>query len=138
MDASPVGASLSDLFDHVAFNRVEALAKVLVNEGDAALAAVHPTTGDNALMLACRLGKTAAAELCLEAGMHYDPHPKWGQNALQVAVDNGSSDCTALLLMAAVQAGMGGAAANMGCMDDFKRTRRGKEGLGMKLQFYTP
>ena len=41
-------------------------------------------SGDTPLMLACRLGHDEMAAICLRHGAKNDPHPSFGQTALQV------------------------------------------------------
>lgn len=45
---------------------------------------VEAGTGDTALLLACRLGDIGIAGECLRRGSKNDPHPDFGQTALQV------------------------------------------------------
>ena len=59
---------------------------------------MEETTGDTALTSACRLGRTNVVELALKHGAKNDPHPDFGQTALQVAVLTGHADCTRLIL----------------------------------------
>lgn len=46
---------------------------------------VEAGTGDTALLLACRLGDIGIAGECLRRGSKNDPHPDFGQTALQVS-----------------------------------------------------
>eukprot|EP00941_MAST-03F_sp_MAST-3F-sp1_P001711 g1711.t1 len=62
-------------------------------------------SGDTVLLLACRFGYTEIAELCLSRGAKFDPHPEYGQTALQCAVAAGQYDCTRLLLETAAVSG---------------------------------
>ena len=39
---------------------------------------------DSVLLVACRAGWTRIAELCLQRGANFDPHPDFGRNALQL------------------------------------------------------
>lgn len=55
-------------------------------------------TGDTSLLLSCRLGHIDIAEECLRRGSKNDPHPDFGQTALQAAVASGQEACTRLLL----------------------------------------
>jgi ankyrin repeat protein len=41
-------------------------------------------TGDTPLLLACRLGHAHVVRVCLSRGAKNDPHPSFGQTALQV------------------------------------------------------
>lgn len=55
-------------------------------------------TGDTPLLLACRLGNIGVVGECLRRGSRNDPHPDFGQTALQAAVASGQEACTRLLL----------------------------------------
>ncbi|CAM9722824.1 unnamed protein product, partial [Laminaria digitata] len=55
-------------------------------------------TGDSPLLLACRLGNIGVAGECLRRGSRNDPHPDFGQTALQAAVASGQEGCARLLL----------------------------------------
>ena len=60
---------------------------------------MDPTTGDTILLLACRLGLSDVVRLAL-LGYHAknDPHPTYGQTALQVAVSAGHVNICKLIL----------------------------------------
>jgi len=60
---------------------------------------MDPTTGDTILLLACRLGLSDVVRLAL-LGYHAknDPHPTYGQTALQVAVSAGHVNVCKLIL----------------------------------------
>eukprot|EP00979_Chaetoceros_neogracilis_P017733 scaffold10267_cov270-Chaetoceros_neogracile.AAC.31 len=53
---------------------------------------------DTALIAACRLGRTDIVQIALEFDAKNDPHPEFGQTALQVAVSSGHKSCVSLLL----------------------------------------
>lgn len=55
-------------------------------------------TGDTPLLLACRLGDIEIVGQCLRRGSRNDPHPDFGQTALQAAVAAGEETCARLLL----------------------------------------
>lgn len=55
-------------------------------------------TGDTPLLLACRLGHIGVVGECLRRGSRNDPHPEFGQTALQAAVASGQEACARLLL----------------------------------------
>lgn len=59
---------------------------------------VETGTGDTALLLACRLGDIGIVGECLRRGSRNDPHPDFGQTALQAAVAAGQEACARLLL----------------------------------------
>lgn len=59
---------------------------------------VQPGTGDTPLLLACRLGNVEIARECLRRGSRNDPHPDFGQTALQAAVAAGQESCVRLVL----------------------------------------
>ena len=53
---------------------------------------------DTPLIAACRLGKPDIVQVALRYDAKNDPHPKFGQTALQVAVSAGHTSCVRLLL----------------------------------------
>lgn len=59
---------------------------------------VQTGTGDTPLLLACRLGDIEIVGECLRRGSRNDPHPDFGQTALQAAVAAGQEACARLLL----------------------------------------
>ncbi|KAI9994864.1 hypothetical protein PInf_011702 [Phytophthora infestans] len=63
-------------------------------------------TGDTLLMLACRLGNAELVELCLSRRAKNDPHPEFGETALQVAVNSLHAHCVGLLLSTAAKSDM--------------------------------
>ena len=67
---------------------------------------MEPSSGDTPLIIACRCGYAPLAEACLLFGATNDPHPSFGQTALQTAVSNGKYNCAKLLLQTASASGM--------------------------------
>ncbi|CAM9949166.1 unnamed protein product, partial [Hapterophycus canaliculatus] len=59
---------------------------------------VQAGTGDTPMLLACRLGDVEMVAECLRRGSRNDPHPDFGQTALQAAVAAGREACARLLL----------------------------------------
>ncbi|CAN0555868.1 unnamed protein product, partial [Ectocarpus sp. 8 AP-2014] len=55
-------------------------------------------TGDTPMLLACRLGDVGMVRECLRRGSRNDPHPAFGQTALQAAVASGQDACARLIL----------------------------------------
>ncbi|GMI07927.1 hypothetical protein TrLO_g11614 [Triparma laevis f. longispina] len=55
-------------------------------------------SGDTALISACRLGRIDIVNLALERGARNDPHPEFGQTALQSAVSAGHANCVKVIL----------------------------------------
>ena len=55
-------------------------------------------TGDTALMVACRRGRTHIVSFCLSRGAKNDPHPQYGQTALQAGVEHGHAKCVQVIL----------------------------------------
>jgi ankyrin repeat protein len=53
---------------------------------------------DTPLIAACRLGRTDIVQIALQFDAKNDPHPHFGQTALQVAVASGYTDCVRLIL----------------------------------------
>ncbi|CAM9602416.1 unnamed protein product [Chrysoparadoxa australica] len=58
-------------------------------------------SGDTALLAACRLGHVEVVKECLDAGARNDPHPDFGQTALQAAVAGGHYMSVRLMLQTA-------------------------------------
>jgi ankyrin repeat protein len=50
-------------------------------------------SGDTVLISACRMGRIDIVALALERGARNDPHPDFGQTALQAAVSSGHANC---------------------------------------------
>ncbi|CEG37516.1 Ankyrin [Plasmopara halstedii] len=63
-------------------------------------------TGDTLLILACRRGDAELVELCLSRRARNDPHPEFGETALQVAVNSSQAHCVGLLLSTAAKSDM--------------------------------
>ena len=53
---------------------------------------------DTPLIAACRLGRTDIVQIALQFDAKNDPHPHFGQTALQVAVASGYTDCVRRIL----------------------------------------
>jgi hypothetical protein len=49
-------------------------------------------SGDTPLMLACRLGHEEMVAICLSYGAKNDPHPSFGQTALQVEKESSDDE----------------------------------------------
>lgn len=60
---------------------------------------------DTALIAACRLGRINIVEIALKFNAKNDPHPEFGQTALQVAVASGHASCVRLILETAAESG---------------------------------
>ena len=87
---------MTTLFDHCRHNRLNEVREIM-NEGcDVDL--MERGTGDTALMVACRKGRTHIVKLCLERGAKNDPHPQFGQTALQAAIAHGHAKCAKVIL----------------------------------------
>jgi ankyrin repeat protein len=71
-----------------------------------------PTTGDTALLRACRSGRPAVARLCIARGGALDPHPEFGLTALQAAVDAAQFECLRVVLEAVAAAAQAEARAS--------------------------
>ncbi|RLN48140.1 hypothetical protein BBJ28_00001789 [Nothophytophthora sp. Chile5] len=63
-------------------------------------------SGDTLLILACRQGNDQLVELCLSRRAKNDPHPEFGETALQVAVNACQPHCVKLLLSTAAKSEM--------------------------------
>jgi len=62
---------------------------------------IEKSTGDTPLIVACRLGRYNIVECALNYQAKNDPHPNYGQTALQAAVSCGQTLCVRLLLQTA-------------------------------------
>ena len=82
------------------------------------------SSGDTPLLLACRLGHAHVVDLCLKRGAHNDPHPSYGQTALQAAVSSGHASCVKLLLETAAVSGADSIIANHETLSVMDPTRR--------------
>ncbi len=58
---------------------------------------------DTPLIAACRLGRTGIVKIALQFNAKNDPHPTFGQTALQVAVASGHVDCARMILETAAE-----------------------------------
>ena len=56
---------------------------------------------DTPLLWACRTNDTALIDVCLNRGAKFDPHPNFGETALQIAVSNRQLGAAQLLLRTA-------------------------------------
>lgn len=81
-----------------AVSRGDAASVVALFEQGCPVDLVETGTGDTALLLACRLGDIGIVGECLRRGSRNDPHPDFGQTALQAAVASGQEACARLLL----------------------------------------
>ncbi len=77
-------------------NRVREVEKMFVEGCDVDLQEVG--SGETVLLIACRHGWIKMVELALRWSARNDPHPDFGQTALQVAVSARQAGCAALLL----------------------------------------
>ncbi len=84
------------LFDHCRHNRLSEV-QTIMNEG-CPIDLMERETGDTALMVACRRGRTHIVRFCLGRGAKNDPHPQYGQTALQAAVASGHHRCAQVIL----------------------------------------
>ena len=84
------------LFDHCRHNRLGEV-QGIVNEG-CPIDLMERETGDTALMVACRRGRTHIVSFCLTRGAKNDPHPQYGQTALQAGVEHGHAKCVQVIL----------------------------------------
>lgn len=64
------------------------------------------SSGDTLLLLACRLGNASLVELCLSWQAKNDPHPEFGETAVQIAVKERQVECLSLLLNTAAKSDM--------------------------------
>ena len=73
----------STIFNHARHNRFEEI-RTALDDGCPIDLVESGEPRDSILLVACRLGWTRIAELCLERGANFDPHPDFGLNALQL------------------------------------------------------
>ena len=85
---------------------------------------MEESSGDTPLLLACRLDHADVVDLCLKRGAHNDPHPTYGQTALQAAVSSGHASCVKLLLETAAKSNADVIIANHEEIDSTDPTRR--------------
>lgn len=69
------------IFNHARHNRYKEVLSAL-NDGCPINLLDTDSPQDSILLIACRMGWTRIAELCLQRGANFDPHPDFGQNAL--------------------------------------------------------
>jgi ankyrin repeat protein len=74
-------------------------------EGGCPVDLMDPENGDTALMIGCRRGHPSVVRACLAAGAKNDPHPNFGQTALQVAASCDQVECARIILDAAAESG---------------------------------
>lgn len=98
------------LFDHVRHNRLQDVAAALGSGCPVDLQ--EPSTGDTPLLIACRHGWLEITDLCLQRGARNDPHPHFGQTALQTAVLHRHSHVVDLILNTAATSGADAAIVN--------------------------
>lgn len=99
-----LGVWRSQIFDLARRNRINAVASCLA-EG-CPIDLLETGTGDTLLIIACRVGNAPLVELCLSWRAKNDPHPEFGDTALQVAVAHQHADCLKLLLLTAAKSDM--------------------------------
>ncbi|GBG27246.1 Ankyrin repeat domain-containing protein 1 [Hondaea fermentalgiana] len=98
---------LFDLFDAAYENQVIAFEQIL-GGNNLNVDTLEPGVayGDSCLVIASQRGYTKIAEICLRYGAANDPHPDYGQTALQAAVSHGQMVCAKLLLETAAPSKM--------------------------------
>lgn len=69
-------------------------------------------SGDTALMIACRKGHTKLVNLCLSWRAKNDPHPTFGETALQAAIISQHFECAQKILETAAVSNMDGEIVN--------------------------
>lgn len=62
---------------------------------------VEKQNGDTPLLLACRIGDVQLVDVCLAHHAKNDPHPDFGDTAVQLAVRNGHGQCLSRVLATA-------------------------------------
>ncbi|KAF0692623.1 Aste57867_16326 [Aphanomyces stellatus] len=95
---------LKDLFRCAKAHQLAEIANYLMEGCPVDL--LEPQTGDTILFLACRAGHVALLELCLKWGAKNDPHPTFGDTALQIAVKASQPECVRQLLSIAAKSDM--------------------------------
>jgi ankyrin repeat protein len=98
------GVWRSQIFDLARRDRINAIASCLVDGCPIDL--LETGSGDTLLIIACRVGNAPLVELCLSWRAKNDPHPEFGDTALQVAVAHQHADCLKLLLLTAAKSDM--------------------------------
>lgn len=99
--------AILDLFDACYDNHVSTFADVL-NNYLIPIDTLEPGVayGETCLIIASQRGYAQIAEICLRYGAVNDPHPDYGQTALQAAVSQGKLVCVRLLLETAAPSKM--------------------------------
>ncbi|RHY20664.1 hypothetical protein DYB25_007342, partial [Aphanomyces astaci] len=95
-DKSTHAMWMQDLFRYAKGQQLSEIAHFLMDGCPVDL--LEPQTGDTILFLACRAGHVALLELCLKWGAKNDPHPTFGDTALQIAVKASQPECVRQLL----------------------------------------
>ena len=95
--------NLKPLFMAVRQGSVEFVGRCL-HEG-CPIDVLEDETGDTILIAACRMGREKIVQLALKWQARNDPHPQFGQTALQAAVSGGNINCVQLILEAAAPSG---------------------------------
>ncbi|OQR94427.1 hypothetical protein THRCLA_08171 [Thraustotheca clavata] len=95
---------LKQLFAAAKQNKLSEIANYLMEGCPVDL--LEPETGDTILFLACRHGNVPLLELCLKWGAKNDPHPTFGDTALQIAVKASQPECVRQLLSIAAKSDM--------------------------------
>ena len=84
------------LFEYCRRGQVELVRQVLDQGCDVDL--MSAASGDTILLLSCRLGHEELVKLALDRKAKNDPHPEFGETALQTAISNGHRGCAAIIL----------------------------------------
>ncbi|EQC39830.1 hypothetical protein SDRG_03250 [Saprolegnia diclina VS20] len=92
------------LFDAAKRNDVSEISRFLLDGCPVDL--LEAESGDTILFLACRSGNVPLLELCLKWGAKNDPHPTFGDTALQIAVKASQPECVRQLLSIAAKSDM--------------------------------
>eukprot|EP00948_MAST-09A_sp_MAST-9A-sp1_P001105 g1105.t1 len=91
------------VFDCVRQGRINDIVNILEQGCDIDI--MDPASGDTILMLACRLGQEDIVHIALDRKARNDPHPHYGQTALQAAIQHGQASCASIILEAAAKHG---------------------------------
>jgi len=102
-----LGVLTSDLFDSCYENNIR-LFMHIIESYPINIDVCEPEVpdGDSCLIISCKLGFEKIAEACLRFGATNDPHPEYGETALQAAVSNSQLVCAKLLLETAAPSEM--------------------------------
>lgn len=107
-EPSPIALDvvLTELFN-ACYDNDTAAFEALMDEYEIDIDTIEPDVdrGDSCLIIACKLGHVKIAEICLRYGAKNDPHPSYGQTALQAAVSEGQLVAAKLLLDTAARSG---------------------------------